>query len=144
MSRLRLIAVRASIGWLETAGSLAAFFCALWFVSPVLRAKVAPFALFYYALTLIVCGSAIYFLSVLLATFLDDMWRMFGTMIAAGAFGWLSYKFSLPASVDFIRVTGKNSPLYAHSMPWSAMAFSLVLSAAFFYAALKIAQVREY
>lgn len=144
VSRLRLIAVRVAIGWLETVGAIAVFYCAMWFASPQLRAKVAPLDLFKYAVTLIVCGSAVYFLSVLLGTFLDEMWRVWGTMIAAVALGWLSVHTYLPASVDFIRATGKNSSLYTHAMPWSAMAFAVVLSAAFFYAALKIAQVREY
>jgi hypothetical protein len=144
VSRLRLIAVRACIGWLETAGAFAAFVCALWFVSPVLRAKVAPLDLFKYAVTLMICASAIYLLSVLLATFLDDMWRIWGTMIAAGALAWLSNHFSLPASIDFVRAAGKNSSLFTHAMPWGAMAFSLVLSAALFYAALEVAQTREY
>jgi hypothetical protein len=32
----------------------------------------------------------------------------------------------------------------AHTVPWPAMAFSVVLAAALFFAALKIAQSREY
>jgi len=136
VSRLRLLTVRACIGWLESVGFSAAFCCAMWFASPLLRAKVAPFDLFKYALTLIVCSSAIYLLSVLLATFLDEIWRIWGTMIAAVALGWLSVHTYLPASFDFVRAIGKNSPLYTHTMPWSAMAFSLDMSATFFYDAL--------
>ncbi|MGP8258657.1 MAG: hypothetical protein ACLQM6_01755 [Acidobacteriaceae bacterium] len=144
VSRLRLLVVRAVIGWLETTGAIAAFFYTMWVISPLMRARMMPLALFEYAVTLIVCGSAIYFLSVLLATFLDDQWRIWGTMIAVGALFWLSSHFSLPASIDFVRAAGKNSPLFTHTMPWSAMGFAVVLSAAFFHAALKIAQVREY
>jgi hypothetical protein len=144
VSRLQLLAVRAAIGWLEMTGAIAAFFCAMWLVSPLLRARVAPVELFKYAGTLIVCGSAIYLLSVLLATFLDEVWRIWSTMIAVGVLFWLSNKFSLPASVDLIRAAGKNSSLFTHTMPWSAMAFSLALAAVFFYVALKIAQSREY
>jgi hypothetical protein len=144
VSRLRLLAVRACIGWLETAGAIAAFFSAMWLVSPLLRARVAPFDLFEYAATLFACASAIYFLSVLLATFLDDQWRMWGTMIAMGAVWWLSERTWLPAFANIVRATGKNSPLFTHSMPWSAMSFAVALAAALFYAALKVAQSREY
>jgi hypothetical protein len=144
VSRLRLLAVRTAIGWLETAGAIPVFLCVLWFVSPLLKSRTTPFALFEYAATLIVCASMLYFLSVLLATFLDDMWRTWATMIAACALGWLSYNHSLPLSIDIVRATGRNSTLIAHTMPWSAMAFSLALAAIFFVAALKVVQTREY
>jgi hypothetical protein len=144
VSRLRLIAVRAGIGWLETVCAIALYYSAMWFYSPLLRAKVAPFDLVKYAVTLIVCASVIYCLSVLLAAFLDEIWRVYSTMFGAGLLVWLSSHFSLPTSIDFVRAAGKNSPLFTHSMPWSAMVFSLGLSVALFYAALKVAQAREY
>jgi hypothetical protein len=39
---------------------------------------------------------------------------------------------------------GKDSPMIAHTIPWTPMAFSLALSAILLFAALKIAQSREY
>lgn len=144
ISRLRLLLVRTTIGWLETAGSIPVFLCVLWFVSPLLKSRTTPLALLEYAATLAVCASMLYFLSVLLATFLDDMWRTWGTMLAALAIWWISYRNWLPLSIDVVRATGKNSTLIAHTVPWAAMAFSLALSAGFFFAALKIAETREY
>jgi hypothetical protein len=38
----------------------------------------------------------------------------------------------------------EDSPVLAHTMPWTAMAFSLGLAALLFFAALKVAQTREY
>jgi hypothetical protein len=97
-----------------------------------------------YAVTLIVCASGLYCLSVLLATFLDDQWRTWGTMMAGGALGWLSYRAWLPASIDIVHAIGRGSTLIAHTMPWAPMAFSVALAALLFLAALKIAQAREY
>jgi len=80
----------------------------------------------------------------MLATFLDDLWRMKGGMIAFGALWALSSLTPLPASVDIIRAMGDGSPIVAHTVPWTTMAFSLALAAILFFAALKVAQTREY
>src|SRR5665213_1570175 len=40
VSRLRLLAVRASVGWLEAVGVIAALCCGTWLVSPMFRASV--------------------------------------------------------------------------------------------------------
>jgi hypothetical protein len=144
VSRLRLLAVRASIGWLEGAGVIGVFCCGMWLVSPAFSSVVTPVEMFEYAGTLIACSSALYCLSVLLATFLDDQWRAWGTMIVSAALWWLSRHIPLPISVDIFRAMRDGSPLIAHTVPWAAMAFSLGLAAVLFFAALKVAQSREY
>ena len=70
--------------------------------------------MFEYAVALIGCASAIYAIPVLLATFLDDQWRMWGSMIAFGALWWLSNHTPLPASVNIFRAMGEGSPCRAH------------------------------
>jgi ABC-2 type transport system permease protein len=144
VSRLRLLATRAVIGWLGVAAMIAILCCGFWFVSPLVRTMATPIEVVEYAATLLACGSAIYGLSVLLATVLDDQWRVWGTMIAASALALLSSKAWLPDSIDIIRAIGKDSPLFTHTIPWTPMAFSLALAAAFFLAALKIVRTREY
>jgi len=144
VSRLRLLAVRASIGWLEVIGVIAALCCGMWLVSPAFRAMATPVEMLEYAGTLIACASALYCLSVLLATFFDDQWRAWGTMIASAALWWLSTHTPLPASANIFRAMREGSPLLAHTMPWTAMAFSLGLAAILFFAALKVVQTREY
>jgi hypothetical protein len=144
VTRLRLLAVRASIGWLEAVGVIAALCCGMWLVSSAFRAMATPVEMLEYAGTLIACASALYCLSVLLATFLDDQWRTWGTMIASVALWWLSSHTPLPASVNIFRAMRDGSPLLAHTMPWTAMAFSLGLAAILFFAALRVVQTREY
>ncbi|HMG02699.1 MAG TPA: hypothetical protein VK596_06170, partial [Edaphobacter sp.] len=128
VSRLRLLAIRATIGWLEVAGVVVALCCGMWLVSPLFRA-ISTFAeMMAYAGTLIACASAFYCLSVLLATFLDDQWRAWGTMLASAALWLVSARAPLPASVNIFHAMREGSPLLAHTVPWTAMAFSFGLA----------------
>ncbi len=142
--RFRLLAVRAGIGWLETAAVIGVLCCEMWLEIPMQRAGVTPIEMFEQAVTLIACSSAIYFLSVLLGTMLDDQWRVRGTVLASVGIWVLCTQLSLPAFADIAHGIGERSPIVAHTIPWNVMAFSLGLSAILFLAALKIAQRREY
>jgi hypothetical protein len=141
VSRFRLLAVRASLGWLEMAGVIGALCCGIWFAFPDLRAMAKVSEMFQYAATLIACASAFYSLSVLAGTFLDDLWRTYGTMIGAVALMWGS---SRAPSIDVFRAMGRGSSPITHTMPWGAVAFSLGLAVILLLAALKIAKSREY
>jgi hypothetical protein len=145
VSRLRLLTVRAGIGWLEMAGAIGAWCGGCWLVLPGVRSSVSAMAMLEYVVALIVCASSLYCLSVLLGTFLDDQWRMYTTAMATGALCMLCSFVRLPVSVNVVRaIMGESSPLVAHTMPWMTMLFSLGLAAVFSLAALKIAQLREY
>jgi hypothetical protein len=144
VSRLRLLAIRAFIGWVESVFAIGVFCSGIWLLIPGLRAAASIIAMAEFSGTLIASASALYFVSVLLATFLDDQWRIWGTMLVPFAFGWLSNRITLPAFADIFRAVGNGSPLITHTMPWSTVAFSLTLAAVLFLAALKIAQTREY
>lgn len=144
VSRLRLLAVRAGLGWLEMAGVIGAFCVSMWLVSPPLRTVATPTEMLEYMGTLIACMSVVYFLSVLLATFLDDVWRLWGIMLLFAAFWWIASYTPTPAFANIFRAMGKDSPLIAHTTPWGAIAFSVALSVILFFAALKVVQTREY
>src|ERR1700733_5394066 len=75
VSRFRLLAIRAGLGMLETACVVAAVCCTTWAVFPGLRAHLTGLDAFEYIVTVSVCISEFYFLSVLLATFLDELWK---------------------------------------------------------------------
>jgi hypothetical protein len=144
VSRLRLLAVRAGIGWLETAAVIGVLCCEMWLAVPLLRGVVTPMEMVGQVGTLIACSSIIYFLSVLLGTVLDDQWRLWGTVIGSAGIWLLCTKFPVPDFANIVDGIGERSPAVAHTLPWNAMAFSLGLSAILFFAALKIAQRREY
>ncbi len=144
VSRLRLMSVRAAIGWLEAIGVIGVLCCAAWFLSPALRAMVGPGTMLQYAATLIACGSSIYSVSVLLGTFLDDQWRTWGTMLTSAGLWWLSTHTALPAFLDIFRGMGRGSPLISHTVPWNAILFSVLLAAVLLFAALSVLRAREY
>jgi hypothetical protein len=145
VSRLRLLTVRASVGWLEMAVGILTWCYGCWLILPVVKGSVSAADMVEYVVALIVCASSLYFLSVLLGTFLDDQWRMITSMMTSVALWMLCTFVRLPASVNIVRaIMGESSPLVAHTMPWMAMLFSFGLAAVFAVAALKIAQLREY
>ena len=143
--RLRLLAVRAGIGWLETSAVIGVLCCEMWLEIPLQRAGVTPIEMFEQAATLIACSSAIYFLSVLLGTMLDDQWRVAGHgACLRWNLGCCARNSRFPRFADIAHGVGERSPIVAHTIPWNVIAFSLGLSAILFFAALKIAQRREY
>jgi hypothetical protein len=144
VSRFRLLASRASLGWLQMVGMIGAWCCALWLLFPALKEVATAAELFEHEVAFVACASTFYAINVFLATFLDEQWRLYGSGIAIGALWLLFKKTLLPASVNIFRAMGEGSPLITHAMPWTAMGFSLCLAAILFFAALKVVQLREY
>lgn len=144
VSRFRLLAVRAGLGWLEMACGIGWVCGLLWFLFPEIRGITTAQEMVEYAVVLTVCGSFFYSIPVLLSTFLDDLWRVWGSFICYGAIWWLVYKIPAPASLNVFVAMQDASPLLAHTMPWTAMAFSLGMAAVLLFASLKVVEAREY
>jgi hypothetical protein len=143
-SRLRLLASRAGLGWLEVMVVVAALCTSLWTMAPAFRAAATPTEMVAYAVTLIACGSTLYGISVLLATFLDDQWRAWGTMGLSAGLWWACTHLPVPRAMNIFRAMTEGSPLLAHTMPWAAMGFSVALGLGLLFVAARIVQVREY
>jgi hypothetical protein len=144
VSRLRLVAVRAAVGWLELAAGIGALCCGMWFLFPVLRAASTPKLMLLHLLVQLVCASALYFVGVFLTTFLDDQLRTWCSMILFATLGWLSMRTPKMGALDILRAMHENSPLVSGAVPWLTVAFSCALAAIAFIGAVKIAQWREY
>ena len=144
VSRFRLLAIRAALGWLEMAGFTAMLCAASWLAFPGLRAASTPREAAAYATSLIACASSLYAIAVLLATFLDDIWRMWFSMLTYAALFLIFRLTRLPAQLNLFRAMTDHSPLETHAMPWAAMALSAGSAVILFLAALKIVRVREY
>jgi hypothetical protein len=144
VSRFRLIASRAGIGLLETAGLLALAPGAVWIMFPPLRAHITGSDLMRFWVTLVVCGFAIHCLGVLLSTALEDPWRGFASMFGVVLLRWVLSTLSLPPFVNIFRAMGETSPLFTHTLPWASMGISLAASAMLFLAAARVVQMREY
>lgn len=144
VSRSRLLWVRAGLGWLETVGLVCALCLCVWMIFPQVRITIAPGEMVEYVVTLVACSLGLYSIPMLLATFLDDVWRMPGSVAVFVAQWWLFNHTPLPASMNLFRAMGEGSPLITHTIPWTAMTCSLGLSGILFFAALKVVQAREY
>jgi hypothetical protein len=144
VSRFRLIATRAGVGMLETVGIFAIAPWAVWIMFPPLRAHITGSDLLLFWVTLFMCASAIYFLGVLLSTFLEDSWRGFGSMFGVVFLRWLLSTLRLPPSVNIFRAMGASSPLFTHTLPWASMGISLGASAVLFLVAARVVQMRQY
>ena len=144
VSRFRLLAVRAGLGWLELVGVIAMMCSLFWILFPDLRGATSGEEMLMHGATLTACATGLYSINVLMTTFLADPWRVPGIGLAYGAL-WLLFTYTpLPSSTNLFRAMGDASPLMAHATPWPAMLFSLGLAAVSFFAALKIVRMREY
>ncbi len=144
ISRLRMLSVRAGVGLLEFAGVSAVMYSAAWLSLPLAQGGATPFDLLKLILTAIACTACFYFLSVLLATFLEDPGQTFGGMFVSMVVWFVVARIPPPPPFNLLGFSGGASPLITHTLPWPAMIVSLVLSAMLFFAALRIVQTREY
>ena len=144
VTRVRLLLTRAGLGMLEAFGSIAVLCCVAWIIFPILRSHVTRSDLFAYWVTTSICASAFYCLSVLLATFLDDLWQIWGSMIVIGLLFWLSNAAPVPPSLNIFRAMGEASPLFTHTIPWVQMGIALGVGAVLFGIAAWVVQTHEY
>ncbi len=144
VSRFRLLLVRSTLGWLMQTGVIIAFCCGFWAVFPPLRTAATAIEMIEYAGMLIAFASAVYSTSVLLGTFLDDLWRVWGSMIAWLGLWALCNVSPLPPSANIFQAVLGNSPVAVHAMPWTALGVAVGLTLVLFWAASRVVRVREY
>ena len=106
-----------------------------------------PFLLsdtFAYAVTLLACLGVCFGISVVLSTFLDDVWQTWGSLILLGAIRGLSATVKIPENFDPFRALGSASPFITHTIPWGAVAVCLTFAVALWLIAARIVQTRDY
>ncbi len=140
VTRLRLLAVRAGMGWLEMA-TATALVCWGWLMtSGPVRNAVAPLDMVKYAAALIVCGTGVYAAGVVLYAFTN---ARFGAWAGLMILVQVLEHYRVPVSVDFWAVS-QGSRAVAYAMPWTAMLVSAVAGAVLFAGAVKIIRAREF
>jgi hypothetical protein len=87
---------------------------------------------------------AFYGLSVLTATLLDDTWHIWSSTLLIMVLWAPPVRRLLPPAFDVFRPLVDTSPLITHTLPWTAMAVSLVAGGVFVLAALHIVKAQEY
>ncbi len=144
VSRLRLLVVRAGCGLLETTCINTIVIALAWTLFPLVRANSTAVDLLKTILAAAICTACIHFVSIFLATFLEETWHIFGSMFVVVVAWWSLSRLSLRPSLNVFRFLGGASPLITHALPWPAMGVSLISSAILFLFALKVVQSREY
>ena len=144
VSRLRLLTVRTLLGLLETAGIIVFIIVSAWSLFPLIRGNSTASDLLKLLLAALACVLCFYFVSAVIATVLDEMWQTYGSYCLAGLAWWASTHLALPSSANVFGFSTDASPLITHSLPWPAMAISLLTSAVLFIAALIIVNTHEY
>lgn len=140
VTRLRLLAVRAGLGWLETAGGIAVVCAGLWAEFEAIRAAVAPLEMLKYAAALVACATSVYALGVLLVALVKD--RVLAWAGAIALLELLNY-LRIPTSVDPRWAFDPVSRAVAFTMPWTSMGVSLGCAAVLLAATLQILRGRE-
>jgi len=144
VSRLRLLATRVAIGMLELTTVIVVICTALWATVPQLKAQMTLPEIVMHGLAFAVSASSFYSVSVLLATFLDGQWQLWGSMIVIVVLRNVSNHLPVPAALDLFRPLTTDSPMVTHVFAWSGMALSLAIAAILFCLSMKIVQLREY
>jgi hypothetical protein len=142
VSRLRLMAVRAAVGLMETSAVTVIASCMTWNLFPALRASTTPSDFARAVLTTLLWLTGPYCAAVLFETVLAEPFSM---VLAGWAFTlllWLLHHIA-PA-VDIVRAFGQASPLITHRLPWPQMATSAGTALILLLAAVSIVQTREY
>jgi hypothetical protein len=83
-------------------------------------------------------------ISVVLATFLDDVWQMWGSLLLIAAIRGASAAIKIPENFDPFRTVDSASPFITHTIPWGAVAVCLTFAAGLWLVAARIVQTRDY
>jgi hypothetical protein len=83
-------------------------------------------------------------LSVWLSTFLEDAWAIWGGLSGFLLLWWISAHVSMPNWLNIFRACSEDNPLLTHRLPWGQTAVAAVMAAAFFLAAKRVVETREY
>jgi hypothetical protein len=140
VSRIRLLAVRASLGFIETMVVMLAAAVSLWAFLP--ERRLSDLALYAAAMAASLCG--FYSVGVLLSVAMDGFWKIWVSFGLLSVAQRVLSNSSFPPSLDFFRNFAASSPLITHRLPWQAMALAISMAAILFRIAAKIAEARDY
>jgi hypothetical protein len=131
---------------METTVVTVAMCCLVWAMFPIFKtqATLADATLSGFIISIGVAG--FYSISVVVSTFLADIWQTWASGLVIAALAWLWSAGRLPASLDVYRTPVSASPLFsaAHTMPWGAMGISLAVAAVLLVVAWRLIESREY
>ncbi len=140
--RLRLLAIRAAVGLVETAAVTALTAFLIWGLFPAAREATTPADFARLVLTTILFLTAPCCAHVFFSTWSEEP---FSLAYASGSLILLLLLcHHLSPGVDIIRAFGEASPLDTHQLPWSQLTPSVVAAAILLFAAGLVVRRREY
>ncbi len=142
VSRLRLLAVRAGIGMVETFAATVILSCVTWSLFPSVRASMTSADFARLGLTTLVWLTLPYSAALFFEALVPEPLSFICAGWTLTPLLWLLHR--LAPAVDIIRAFGQASPLITHKLPWSQMAVSAGLAMILFLAAVRVVQTREY
>jgi hypothetical protein len=144
VSRLRLLSVRAGVGLLASwAVNLVAIGTA-WILYPAVRGHATFADLCKFVLAIFVFLAVFHLLAVLLTTFLDDVWAVWGSTAVWLILVLVATRVALPHWLNIFRMGAEDSPLTTHTLPWGEMAVCIAMATGLFLAAKRVVETREY
>jgi hypothetical protein len=114
-------------------------------LSPLLTKFPVPLhTLLIYSCFIAAGGMALYWLSVLFASFLDEQWQLYTTWISAAFIVLLGQLTHIPVFNTFVRFSTGEIWIRTHTISWSVLAIILALSVTCLVSAVRIVEQREY
>ncbi|HLK69816.1 MAG TPA: hypothetical protein VKU19_40580 [Bryobacteraceae bacterium] len=142
VSRLRLMAVRVTVGMFEVSALTILTAGAAWALFSSLRASTTPADFVRVVLTTLLWLTGPYCAALLFETLLTEPFSMVVAGWVLMLLLWLLHR--LAPAVDIMRGCFQASPLITHRLPWSQMATAAGMSLMLFLAAVWIVRAREY
>jgi hypothetical protein len=142
VSRLRLLAVRASIGLFETLAATLVLGSLAWGLFPSVREISTPADFSRLVFVGVLFLAVPYCAEVFFSTFLDEPLSFVLAGWAVMLVLWLLHY--LTPAVNIARIWGPASPLITHKLPWSQMSECAILAMFLLLAAVRVVQTREY
>ena len=96
---------------IATAGVVIFLIVSAWYVFPAIRRTSTWADMSMLVLAAVVCVSCFYFVSVAIATVLDETWQVWGSLLVAGLGWWVTSRIGLPPSANVFSFMTDASPL---------------------------------
>jgi hypothetical protein len=142
VSRSALFGARTMLGLIQMGGIIVLGCCGLWALFPALRAESTFAGAVVYGLTIFACSLGFYFVSALLAVFLDPQWQVYAAIILIGVCQWLTG--GVQSGFNVFRVLADGGQFASHTIPWAAMGTSFAIATILCLLTLRIIRTREF
>jgi hypothetical protein len=141
VSRATLFGVRTAIGLLEMAIIMVAATCSLWASFPALHDGNTLLTAAASGLATFACCLTFYFISAMMAIFLDPQWQLYGGV----AIVWFCWWLTRDVQNRFNVFSTLGAPaLVTHNIPWEAIAVSVVAAAILCSVTLRMIETHEF